>query len=149
MGPRREARELAVQVIYALELNGYTSQEKAKDANLDQVIEDIISIHTKKLTQEQKEFIDFLVKSTYYNLPVIDELIKKFSKNWQFHRISIVDKSILRLAIMEMLFSETPAQVVINEAIEISKKFSGEKSGTFINGVLDTVMHYKEAYDTM
>lgn len=149
MGPRREARELAVQVIYALELNGYTSQEKAKDANLDQVIEDIISIHTKKLTQEQKEFIDFLVKRTYYNLPVIDELIKKFSKNWQFHRISIVDKSILRLAIMEMLFSETPAQVVINEAIEISKKFSGEKSGTFINGVLDTVMHYKEAYDTM
>jgi len=149
MGPRREARELAVQVIYALELNGYTSQEKAKDANIDQVIEDIISIHTKKLTQEQKEFIDFLVKRTYYNLPVIDELIKKFSKNWQFHRISIVDKSILRLAIMEMLFPETPAQVVINEAIEISKKFSGEKSGTFINGVLDTVMHYKEAYDTM
>ncbi|MGC9336974.1 MAG: transcription antitermination factor NusB [Candidatus Cloacimonadia bacterium] len=149
MGPRREARELAVQVIYALELNGYTSQEKAKDANLDQVIEDIISIHTKKLTQEQKEFIDFLVKRTYYNLPVIDELIRKFSKNWPFHRISIVDKSILRLAIMEMLFSETPAQVVINEAIEISKKFSGEKSGTFINGVLDTVMHYKEKYDTM
>lgn len=149
MGPRREARELAVQVIYALELNGYTSQEKAKDANLDQVIEDIISIHTKKLTQEQKEFIDFLVKRTYYNLPVIDELIRKFSKNWPFHRISIVDKSILRLAIMEMLFSETPAQVVINEAIEISKKFSGEKSGTFINGVLDTVMHYKGKYDTM
>jgi N utilization substance protein B len=149
MGARREARELAVQAFYALELNGCTTQDKETDVDLDKVVEDIVSIHKKPLTQEQKEFCEFLVKETYNHLPSIDELISQFSKNWPFHRISIVDKSILRIAIMEMLFSYTPAKVIINEAIEISKKFSGEKSGRFINGILDSVMHYKEEHDTM
>lgn len=149
MGPRRQVRQLAVQILYALEIKGYTAHTGEKDVDLDRIIADIVSIHAPKITAEQKEFMEFLVKSTYNHLPEIDELIRKFSKNWRFHRISIVDKSILRTAITEMLFSETPERVIINEAIEISKKFGGEKSDKFINGILDAVMHNKRKNDTM
>lgn len=79
-------------------------------------------------------------KGTWENLPQCDELIRTCTIRWQFGRLSPVDKSILRLAVYQLKFCpDIPPKVVINEAIELAKKFSTDKSGPFVNGVLDAV----------
>ena len=80
-------------------------------------------------------------KGTWQNLAECDELITDSTIRWQFSRLSPVDKSILRLSVYQLKFcSDIPPKVVINEAIELAKKFSTEKSGPFVNGVLDAVL---------
>ena len=74
------------------------------------------------------------------NLKEIDSLIEKFSSNWKISRISCVDRNVMRIAVYEMLYCEDiPSKVSINEAIEIGKKYGAEDSGSFINGILDSV----------
>lgn len=142
MRPRREAREKAIQVIYSI----YSDLDREKktlefNAELQEKMDQILKFERVSLNEMQIKFIKFLVKSTVENIEDIDDLIKKFAKNWDFHRISLIDKSILRLAIMEMRYSDTPSKVVINEAVELAASFSGIKSSRFINGILDAIMH--------
>ncbi|MBC8312958.1 MAG: transcription antitermination factor NusB [Candidatus Cloacimonetes bacterium] len=144
MGLRHDARELAVQTLFAL----FFDEEKQSAETIKNRIAQIIDFQDKSFTNQQNKFIEMLVKNTYKNLESIDELIKRFLKNWDFKRISVMDKMILRLAIMEMEFTETSPKIIINEAIEIAKKFCGDKSGKFINGILDAVMH-REKNDKM
>ena len=151
MGLRREARELAIQTLYALDLD---SEEISKNSAkipefINEKIAQVIAFNDKKFSDSQKEFTHFLVQNTYKNLDTIDNLIKQFSEHWDFNRIAILDKIILRMAIMEMEFTDTPPKIIINEVIEIAKKFCGEKSGKFINGILDAVMHRKNSNDKM
>ena len=88
------------------------------------------------------EFTSYLVNGTMKNLNQIDKVIENTSKNWSFRRINAVDLGILREAIFEILFcQDIPCKVTLNEAIELGKKFGTEKSGTFINGVLDNVVN--------
>ena len=155
MGLRREARELALQTLYALHLD-ILENSIAAQPNEDKItqlikekLDQIIAFNEKTLLPSQKEFSLFLVENTYRYLKEVDELIKRYSEHWDFNRISVVDKNILRMSIMEMEFTETDSKVIINEAIEIAKKFSGEKSGKFINGILDAVMHSKDINDKM
>lgn len=143
MGSRREAREIVVQTLYALCLN---SNEITKDSaesskHINEKLSQIIDFNNKSFSNSQNEFCNFLVNNTYLNLESIDNLITRFSEHWDLRRISIMDKCVLRMAIMEMRFTDTPGKIIINEAIEIAKKFCGEKSGKFINGILDSVMH--------
>lgn len=94
-------------------------------------------------SEDNKSFFEDLVRGMAARMPELDDLIKKYLKNWKVDRLEKVDLALLRVAIYEMLFytGKDPADVavVINEAIEISKKFGTPKSASFINGVLDNV----------
>lgn len=127
---RRRARELALQACYAYELSG-----NAPDAIVAQVIQ------RDPEAEQVHKFAEELFKRTITSIKLFDELIKQKAVNWEFNRIAILDKLILRLAICEFLdFDDIPPKVSIDEAIEIAKKFSTEKSGRFVNGILDAIL---------
>ncbi len=130
MSTRRRGRELALYALYAFEF----SQNP-----VEQVKEDIIK--SEKVTANIKSFAEQLLEKAINHVDELDEMIKRKAINWDFDRIAIIDKLILRLAICEFLyFADIPPKVSIDEAIEISKKYSTEKSGQFINGILDSVL---------
>jgi len=135
MGKRREGREAAVQFLYQLDLNAETPN------TLFPGFWDLRSGPAKQpTTAKTRSFAEQLVAGVAAHQTAIDEQIKKFAVNYDLHRISAVDRNILRVAIYEMLHSlEVPPVVSINEAIEIAKRFGNEESGRFINGILDRV----------
>ena len=91
-------------------------------------------------TEEIQNFTRILIKKLFLHEKEVDELLKKISANWPQERMAIIDRNILRLGISELLFdSTTPPKVVINEAIEIAKKFGTHESPDFINGILDKI----------
>ncbi len=91
-------------------------------------------------TKNVRDFSDALVKGVLANQAAIDERIRKYAANYELHRIAVVDRNILRVAIYEMLFcNDVPPVVSINEAIEIAKRYGTEESGRFVNGILDRV----------
>lgn len=93
-----------------------------------------------KMERIVRDFARQLVEAVANDKEAIDSIIGRFSTNWKLHRISRVDRNILRMAIAEMTsIPDSPAPVVLNEAIEIGKKYGAENSGSFINGVLDRV----------
>jgi len=129
MGHRRKAREMALQGLYMYEVG----KADVNDIILFQWMEEDIP-------GSIKDFAVLLIKGVVENLNFIDNIISLYSKNWRPERITIVDKTILRIAIFEMLLLEDiPVKVSINEAIELGKIFGGENSGQFINGILDAV----------
>lgn len=154
MGMRREARERAVQFLFQHDLNPpkdldhelehfWQSQQAAAiaedkaDARWGQITEP-----PPPTTDEAavRLFAEPLIRGTLEHLPQIDEVIRKHAKNWELHRIAVVDRNILRLAIYEMFHREDiPPVVSINEAVDIAKKFSTFDSGKFVNGILDKV----------
>ncbi len=94
----------------------------------------------KKIPDDVKNFTVSIINGSIDKLEFIDNIIKKYSKNWRFERLSAIDKSILRLSIYTFLFlPDIPQAVVINEGVELGKKFGGENSGQFINGLLDAI----------
>lgn len=126
---RRLARELALKVLYWYECG---------DGSIQEIINNILE--KKKYKEEVKKFCQELVVKTINNLPEIDSEITDVLKNWEYKRISVIDKLILRMGVCEMLyFNNIPYEVSINEAIEIGKKYSTDESGRFINGILDTI----------
>ena len=95
-----------------------------------------------KGTRSEKKTRDFanqLFEGTVAAIGEIDPLITKHAKNWRVERMAAIDRNILRLAIYELRRGDPPAKVVINEAVELAKKFSSEESAPFINGILDAV----------
>ena len=126
---RRIVREKVVQALYAHEISGDP---------VDHVIE--CNLTTLQKNREAFEFASRLVIKTVENEVPIDKIIKEKVENWDFSRIAILDRVILRMAICELLyFKEIPPKVSMDEAIELAKLFSTEKSGQFVNGVLDAV----------
>ncbi|PIP72825.1 MAG: transcription antitermination factor NusB [Nitrospinae bacterium CG22_combo_CG10-13_8_21_14_all_47_10] len=129
MGKRRVARELALKFMYQSEFN-----PDDLETQIGQFCE---------RADVQAEILDFmrvLVEKVFAQAEEVDVLIKKFSDNWALERMSMVDRNILRLGICELVFTtSTPPKVVINEAVEIAKKFGTEDSPDFINGILDKV----------
>jgi N utilization substance protein B len=97
-----------------------------------------------EIAEDEKTFAVQLIQGVIKEIERIDAIITDYSKNWKFERIAITDKSILRLAIYEMLFiKDIPAIVTINECIDLGKTFGGENSGQFINGILDAVKKHE------
>lgn len=130
MSSRRKARELALKVLY---------QKDSASDDWKATFKYITDF--TKIDKEGKAFAKELIKGTLENLKLIDSKITEFSKHWNISRISVVDRSILRLACYEMLFQEKiPHAVSIDEAIELSKKYSADESKSFINGVLDGIL---------
>ncbi len=130
MSSRRRARELALRAAYALELSGNP---------LHVIVED--TIVSRGENPKVAEFAIDLVKTMYEHREELDRMIRERATNWDFERIAVLDRLILRLAISEFLFfQDIPPKVTIDEAIEIAKKYSTEKSGKFINGILDAIL---------
>lgn len=89
-----------------------------------------------------KEFYEVLVRGSRDNIDEIDKLIEEFSENWSIGRMAVVDRNILRLAVFELRqCKETPYKVIINESVELAKRFGSEDSSSFINGIIDKVAH--------
>ena len=92
-----------------------------------------------KAADRTRAFANKLFEGAAKDVSALDEIIAKHCENWRFERLAAIDRAILRLAIHEMKAAETPAKVVLNEAVELAKKFSSEESGAFVNGILDSV----------
>ena len=137
MGARRKAREIALQVIYSADLSGTE-------------IKDTLNLYWEQNPDEHEvvEFANILAVGAMDNLKRIDELITKYTKNWNLNRMASVDRNILRVAIYELIFyKETPVNVVINEAVELAKKYSTSESGGFVNGILDKVKEVRDDHN--
>ena len=92
-----------------------------------------------KAADNTRDFANQLFEGAAREATTLDELIVKHAENWKLERMAILDRAILRLAMHELRTSDTPPKVVINEAVELAKKFSSEGSGAFVNGILDAV----------
>ena len=106
-------------------------------------IEEIVEEHImlpRQYSDETKEWASFLAIKTWEKRPEIDPLITKQAKGWQFSRINPIDKSILRMALFEMNNTRTPKTVILDEAIEIAKKYATDDSSKFINGILGALL---------
>jgi N utilization substance protein B len=129
MGTRRYARELAMQALFSMDMNSTFSAEM-----LTQYIRSFppnkrVGPYFQRLTEGVVQYRDH-----------IDKVIEKYSSNWKVRRMACVDRNILRLAVFELLYcGDIPSKVSINEAIDIAKKFGSTESGSFINGILDSI----------
>ena len=127
---RTRARELAMQALYQLDVQGPDLLELLSQFFIENETDGAV----RKLAWDW-------TKGTWENLARCDELIVDSTIKWQLSRLSLVDKNILRLAVYQLKFCpDVPAKVVINEAIELAKKFGSDKSAPFVNGVLDAVL---------
>ncbi len=137
-GPRRQAREIALQVLYAAE-----AARSIDVASVERVFDDIVAEFTAPT--RAKEYARELVIGIAGNLKQLDERIAAASRHWKLHRLAAVDRNVLRIACYELLFlPELPAEVVIDEAVEIARRFAGEGSPAFVNGVLDLVARERQ-----
>jgi len=132
LNKRRQARELALRALYAHEMSGNP---------VDSIIDEMIQTTSEEPTT--KQFAEALVRASIKERDQIEKLIVKQAHNWDFDRIAVLDKICMRMAIAELIcFEDIPPKVTIDEAIEISKKYSTERSGHFVNGILDGVLTY-------
>jgi transcription antitermination protein NusB len=130
MSSRRRSRQRALQLLFTWDARR-------------QPLDDVINGYYDSLVEEEKPgrdaFAVELVRGTVQHLAALDEQIAKHAAHWKMDRMPAVDRNILRLAVYEMTYAGTPAAVTIDEALELARKFSGEESVQFINGVLDAV----------
>jgi transcription antitermination protein NusB len=129
IGERRRAREYALQLLFQLDLC---------PGSLDEALETFWK--GKKVKASVSDFATSLVRGAMEHHEWIDAILGSISHHWRVARMAVVDRNILRLALHELVYEDaTPPIVVINEAIEIAKKFGNEESGPFVNGILDAI----------
>lgn len=131
MGTRRQARECALQMLFA--------------ADVTKAVEDVLrrnywtEFGEPGIEEETREFADSLAAGTLRRIEKVDETIRTRAEHWRIERMAIVDRNVLRLAVYEFIFTDTPHTVVINEALEIARRFSTFEATQFINGILDAI----------
>jgi N utilization substance protein B len=131
MGKRHTGRKLAMQALYQAEIKHVQ--------DIVQITDDHIT-NSKNYSDETKEWATYLAQKTWQNRATIDPMIASHATGWDFSRINPVDKSILRMAVFELFNTRTPYTVVVDEAIEIAKKYATDDSSKFINGILGTLI---------
>jgi N utilization substance protein B len=150
LGSRRKARALALQVLYAQDLaviSGSGSGGEGGD-KLDQAVATYGERFELDVDPEAREFAQVLVRAASREPAAVDAAITTASRNWRLERMARVDRNILRLAVGELQnVPETPVKVVINEAVELAKRFGTAESPAFVNGVLDRVAHGLDRQD--
>jgi len=125
---RRAARAEALKILYMSDICG----EKITGDGLKEVL----------IKEDISDFTSEIVEGVFKNIEEIDRMLEKFSENWKLSRMSVIDRNILRIAGYEILYKpEISGNITINEAVNLAKKFSGEESGAFINGILDRLAH--------
>jgi N utilization substance protein B len=128
-GARHKAREVALQILYEIDLVGHGLEEASKNI-LDRA----------EVSGEIETFVKDLVGGVVKNREQLDQNIRDFAPAWPLEQLSVVDRNILRLAIFEILLdNKIPVKVAINEAIELAKTFGSDNSSRFINGVLGSI----------
>ena len=141
MGRRRQARELALQALYIIDTSGTPRQEAFKIVNRRRADSEAVDEPTLDFARE-------LVNGADESRVEIDRQIEKTAENWSVARMAAVDRNVLRLAAYELLFrGDTPVNVVIDEAIEIVRKFSTEDATKFVNGILDKIKERRPQND--
>jgi N utilization substance protein B len=131
MGSRRKARECALQILYQLDM---------ARSGVEEAIKAFWELQESVPPEDTKEFCEDLVRGAIEHSDEIDSLIEETSSHWKLGRMAVVDRNIIRMAVYEFLYrDDIPANVTINEAIELGKKFGTEESGAFINGILDKI----------
>lgn len=130
MGARRKSRELALQMLFQYDMAGNEP---------DMIIETFEDLQKSK--PNTREFAVRIFRGTIDHLTDIDDKIQAQAENWRLSRMAVVDRNIIRMSVYEFLHeSETPKLVIIDEAIEIAKKFGTLKSSQFVNGILDGIL---------
>jgi N utilization substance protein B len=138
-GIRRLGRECAVQLLYLLDAAEF---RHPPESALAAFWAGDFSEGDEQPGPETREFTDALVQGVVRELALVDKAIQKATQHWKLERMARVDRNILRLAAFELLHSaDVPARVVLNEAIDIAKKFGTTESGAFVNGILDRLAH--------
>jgi len=123
---RTKSREFAMQMLFQWDMS---QQDPAKlEAKF---------WRAAKAADATRNFANQLFEGATKETAALDEIIGKHADNWRFERLAAIDRAILRLAIYELRATDTPPKVVLNEAVELAKKFSSEESGSFVNGILD------------
>lgn len=130
MGARRKARELALQMLFQHDMAGNEP---------DMIIATFEDLQKSK--PNTREFAEKIFRGTVDHLTELDDMIQAQAENWRLSRMAVVDRNIIRMSVYEFLHeSDTPKLVIIDEAIEIAKKFGTQKSSQFINGILDGIL---------
>ena len=131
MRKRTQAREFALQILYQIDLTGGNPREIFRDFWQE-----------NPNAPEVREFAEMVVSGTVERQKEIDEVLARYTENWDLERMAVVDRNILRLSTFELLYlEEIPPKVAINEAVNMAKKYSQLESGKFVNGVLDKISH--------
>lgn len=128
MASRRKARELLLQLLFQADLTRYPAEELRQ-----------IFWETNRTQEKTREFVDSLLTQYLQSRDEVDALIRRHAQHWRLERMAVVDRNILRMAVSEFLYRDTPPVVVINEAIEIARKYSTDDSTEFVNGILDAI----------
>ena len=130
-GTRRKARECALQMLFAADV--------VKNTGLFSIDDYWSELGDTEFDDKTRDFANNLVEGTLKNNETIDEKIRTRAEHWRIERMAIVDRNVLRLAVYEFLYQDTPHTVVINEALEIARRFSTFEATQFINGILDAI----------
>jgi N utilization substance protein B len=133
MASRHQSRERALQILYLKEMRGHSAEEAPGGLDFTIPAED------GQPAPEGDPFTEELVRGVAANLAGIDALIVEHSQNWRIERMSAVDRNLLRLAVYEMKYVGTPMPVVVQEAVRLAERFSGEEAVPFVNGILDAI----------
>jgi transcription antitermination protein NusB len=133
MGTRRKARECALQMLFAADV-AKTSENVLTGDYWNELGE-------PELDEGTRDFANRLAVNALHELETVDNRIRSRAEHWRIERMAIVDRNVLRLAVYEFLFEQTPHTVVINEALEIARRFSTFEATQFINGILDAIKH--------
>lgn len=132
MGSRHAARQVALQALYALDANPATTAAEA----VDRAGEEGPGAAT------DRAFVERLVHGAWAARDELDAAIQRHSRRWRLDRMDRVDRSVMRLAVFELLHApDTPAPVVLDEGVELAKEFGGPDSPSFVNGILDRIAH--------
>lgn len=147
MSTKREAREFCLQFLYHLQLPVFNDLKKENNSKeLAKRINEFKETLETELSSDAQQFVDEHIERIIHNYDSLEEvLVKYLKKSWKLSRISRIEHTIFILAIYELKFlKELSGKVIINEAIELGKKYSTKESGSFINGILDNI--YKSEF---
>ena len=130
MGTRRKSRECALQMLFAADITKTQTGRLTIDF-WNEIGED--------LNEKSRNFADALVLGTLEKIDALDDTIRSRAEHWRIERMAVVDRNILRLAVYELIHTDTPGTVVINESLELARQFSTYEATQFINGILDAI----------
>lgn len=134
MGKRRQSRELALQILYQMEVNPGDPHET-------------LELFWKEFSppEDVRGYAATIIGGVHRHQEEIDRLIEQYSEHWKLHRMDWVDRNLLRMGVFELIYcNDIPPKVALNEAVDLGKKFGSEDSGAFINGILDRISKIKE-----
>ena len=141
MSTKREAREFCLQFLYHFQLPAFSDLKKDLDtASIFERLQEFKATLNIELSSESQAYVASMVNGIIKSHESLEEVLVKYLKNWKLSRISKIEHTIFMMAIYELTYHpEVPGKVVINEAIELGKKYSTKESASFLNGILDSI----------